>query len=260
MADYPNSPPGVSGQFLAPPTQYAPASQVQIATTSATLASLSAAPTTVAAGSNGGEISTIATWANPAAGVLDVASTAGWPNAGTITVATSTTPATVTYTGTTAATLTGCAYVSGSATGTVATGGAVTLAAAGSGAAAVPAISTGNFVAPASGNVVVTAWFVSDVSTSADGIGFGLCAHGTLTPVVGSVIAFKDPNSTQPYPHVLEFLVTGLTPGTTYNFDLMFCVGSAGTLLVFANSQTSTTPNVGNTGAGGPVVMTVEQI
>jgi hypothetical protein len=88
-----------------------------------------AVTTTVASGSNTGEISTIASWSDPSAGVLDVASSSGFPSSGTLTVATSTTTATITYTGTGSGTFTGCAYVSGSASGTVATGGAVTLAA-----------------------------------------------------------------------------------------------------------------------------------
>jgi hypothetical protein len=103
--------------------------QVNVGTSAATtrVATLSVPATTVAAGSNGGEISTVASWSSPSAGVLDVASSSGWPNAaGTFTVATSTTPATCTYTGTAAGQLTGVAYVSGSATGTVSTGGAVT--------------------------------------------------------------------------------------------------------------------------------------
>ena len=85
--------------------------------------------TTVAAGSNTGEISTVAAWAFPSAGVLAVASSAQFPaGGGTVTVAASgPTTAIVTYTGTAAGQLTGCAYVSGSATGTVSTGGAVTL-------------------------------------------------------------------------------------------------------------------------------------
>ena len=84
--------------------------------------------TTVASGSNGGEISTIASWSNPSAGVLDVASIpANTPTSGTLTVAASgSTTAVVTYTGISGNSFTGCAYVSGSATGTVATGGAVT--------------------------------------------------------------------------------------------------------------------------------------
>lgn len=83
--------------------------------------------TTVAAGSNGGTISGIAAWANPSAGVLAVASTAGYATSGTIYVAASgSTVAQVTYTGIAGNTFTGCAYVTGSASGTVATGGAVT--------------------------------------------------------------------------------------------------------------------------------------
>jgi hypothetical protein len=94
-----------------------------------------AAGTTVASGSNGGTITGIASWGNPSAGVLDVALVTGFPTSGTVTVATSTTPALVSYTGTAAGQLTGCAYVSGG-TGTVATGGAVNLAAAGAGCTA----------------------------------------------------------------------------------------------------------------------------
>jgi hypothetical protein len=82
------------------------------------------ATTFVAAGSNGGAINTIASWAFPSAGVLDVASVANLPASGTVTVATSTTSAVVSYTGTSAGQLTGCAYVSGG-TGNVATGGTV---------------------------------------------------------------------------------------------------------------------------------------
>jgi len=86
--------------------------------------------TTVAAGSNTGEISTIASWATPSAGVLSVASVTGYPTTGALAVAASgSTLARVTYTGVSGSTFTGCAYVSGSATGTVATGNAVTNAA-----------------------------------------------------------------------------------------------------------------------------------
>src|ERR1700683_1014760 len=117
----------VSGQYLCAPAVYAPSSVVDLVVSTTTLAAFNVAPTTVASGSNGGEISAIASWSSPSAGVLDVATTTGWPTSGTVTVATSTTPATVTYTGIAAGQLTGCAYVSGSASGTVSTGGAVTL-------------------------------------------------------------------------------------------------------------------------------------
>jgi hypothetical protein len=84
--------------------------------------------TSVASGSNGGEISQIASWSSPSAGVLDVASTSGYPSAGTLNViASGSTTAVVTYTGISGNSFTGCAYVSGSPTGTVSTGGAVSL-------------------------------------------------------------------------------------------------------------------------------------
>jgi hypothetical protein len=85
--------------------------------------------TTVASGSNGGEISTIATWSHPSSGVLDVATngTAGFPSSGQILVAASgSTTAVVDYTGLGTNSFTGCTYVSGSATGTVSTGGSIT--------------------------------------------------------------------------------------------------------------------------------------
>ena len=80
--------------------------------------------TTVAAGSNGGEISTVASWAHPSAGVLDVVSTTGFPASGALLIqASGSTVATITYTGTSGGnSFTGCTYQSGSATGTVSVG------------------------------------------------------------------------------------------------------------------------------------------
>jgi hypothetical protein len=247
-----------SGMLLCAPTQYAPASQVLIATLAQSMASMNAAATTVASGSNGGEISAVAAWSFPSSGVLDVASTAGWPTAGTFTVATSTTTATCTYTGTTAVTLTGVAYVSGSATGTVATGGAVTLTAAGAGAVAVPNISTGSFTAPPSGDVVVTVSFIGVTSSSGSLASFGLCAHGTVTPMAGNIVVYKAGAS--PTPFAIPFLVTGLTPGTSYNLDLMFSTASGTTYTIYAWGQTSTSPNFGGSNSGAPVTMTVQAV
>jgi hypothetical protein len=246
----------VSGQYLCPPVQYAPATQVLIETLSATMASLNAAATTVASGSNGGEISAVASWSSPSAGVLDVASTAGWPSAGKFTVATSTTTATCTYSGITATSLTGCAYVSGSATGTVATGGAVTLIGAGTGYVTPPGISTGSFTAPASGSVLVTANFMAYVSAGSTNMSFGLAADGTVTPMVCDNVTFTDSAASSARMYTPVFLVSGLTPGGSYDFDLMFAVAS-GTLTVRALGSESTTP----TGTLGlPVTMTVQAV
>lgn len=119
-------------------------------------------------------------------------------------------------------------------------------------------VNTGSFTAPPSGNVLVTVTLIMQVSSSGDAVGFGLAAHGTVVPMVGYVPAWKEPVTTQPFVRTLQFLVTGLTPGASCNFDLMFAVASGGTLTVYANNQTGTSPNLSNAGVGGPVVMTVQ--
>ena len=121
-------------------------------------------------------------------------------------------------------------------------------------------INTGSFTAPASGTVMVTATAVIQVSSSGDQLGFGLAAHGTVTPMVCPSIIFKAPTTTQPFPYPLVFSVSGLTPGNSYNFDLMFVVNSGGTLSVYAYGETGTTPNLANSGTGSPVVMTVQAV
>jgi hypothetical protein len=106
------------------------ATATNIITAGARYGILAGPATTVAAGSNGGEISAIASWGPSFGGNgnLDVASTAGWASSGTLWVpASGSTMAQVSYTGTAGGNqFTGCTYVTGSATGTVATGGAVT--------------------------------------------------------------------------------------------------------------------------------------
>lgn len=242
-------PPGSS--FLCTPTQYAPAGGATLSTTSASMVPLSIPATTVASGSNGGEISAIASWSSPSAGVLDVVTTTGWPTSGTVNVAASgATTAVVTYTGTAAGQLTGCTYVSGSASGTVATGGAVTLTSV--------SVNTGFFTAPASGSVVVTAANLGILQGAAsDVFAFGLCAHGTVTPMVCDNLIFNFSGNTH-QAYAMTFLVTGLTPGSSYDFDLMFCAASGNTLSVFAQGNTSTTPTGGN--LGGPIILTVQAV
>jgi hypothetical protein len=238
----------VSGQYLCTPAQYAPATATTLTTSSATMGPVTGAATTVASGSNGGEISQVASWSSPSAGVLDVASSAAFPpGGGTFTVATSSTTATCTYTGTAAGQLTGVAYVSGSATGTVATGGAVTLTSA--------VISTGSFTAPASGSVVVTAQLEVYLGTTNNVAAFGLCAHGTITPMVGYVCQPKLATNVPPYTFI--FVVTGLTAGNSYNFDLMYGSGNGETVNVVAYGPTSTTAS---TTTGMPVTMIVQAV
>lgn len=236
-----------SGQYLCAPASYAPASMTVLTVTGTALAPFVPPATTVAAGSNGGQISAIATWSSPSAGVLDVASAAGLPSSGTITVATSTTPATVTYTGTAAGQLTGCQYVSGSATGTVSTGGAVTLVTS--------AAMTGSFTAPSSGSVFVAVSCVIFTSTGGDSIILGLAAHGTTTPVA-PLVNWNDSGSGVYRAATVQFLVTGLTAGTSYNFDLIGANGAAGVATSIAAIGTTTASNT----RGAPVTMSVQAV
>lgn len=115
---------------------------------------VAAAATTIAAASNGVNTSTFA-----GAGVLNVASTTGFPTAGELTIVTAGTVALVTYTGIgSATTFTGCTTVSGG--GVMATGGAVavtlpptTIAAASNG------VNTNTFAGAGTLNVASTTGF-----------------------------------------------------------------------------------------------------
>jgi hypothetical protein len=235
-----------SGQYLCAPTSYAPTTSISLTTTSTTMGAPSGATSTVASGSNGGEVSQIATWSSPSAGVLAVALGSAFPAlGGTVNVAASgSTTAVVTYTGVSGNTLTGCAYVSGSATGTVSTGGAVSLTS--------PAIFTGNFTVPTGCNtVVVTAAFVDSNSGGEHNL-FNLAAYGGVTPMVSYAVGGLIPSGSQRRTTV--WLVS-VIPTDTYNFALMGCVDS-GTLSIGCVGNSSTTP----TGSGGPAIMTVQAV
>jgi hypothetical protein len=241
--------PLAGGTYLVAPYVYAPSSQVQLSVATTTLAAWNATATTVAAGSNGGEISTIATWGGTYGGngILDVASTTGWPTSGTVNVAASgSTTAVVTYTGTSGATLTGCAYVSGSPTGTVATGGAVTLT------SVIP--QTGSFAAPPSGNVVVTVCCEVLAASAGHDIMFALAAAGTVTPVVGYTHTAQVIAASVIQPMCMQFYVSGLSGSS--NLALLGAVTSGDTAIIYAYGPTST--SLGSKGA--PLVMTVQAI
>jgi hypothetical protein len=57
-------------------------------------------------------------------------------------------------------------------------------------------------------------------------------------------------------PLALDFYVSGLTAGTSYNFDLLGCA-SVGSVTITAFSETSTTPTLSAAGVGSPVILTV---
>ncbi|HXO24751.1 MAG TPA: hypothetical protein VN870_09220 [Streptosporangiaceae bacterium] len=119
-------------------------------------------------------------------------------------------------------------------------------------------ICTGSFVAPASGEVIVTvSSMVAKLSAAGQGA-FALAAEGTVTPLVASMIEHGLNTTTSPLS--LTFPVTGLTPGNSYQFDVLFAVASSLTLTVNAFAQTGTTIGSGSGNVGGPIVVTVQAV
>jgi hypothetical protein len=120
-------------------------------------------------------------------------------------------------------------------------------------------VNTGSFTAPASGAVVVTSSFVAEVSSVAFVVGFGLCQHGTTTPMIGNSVITKLAVAAQAQPVTTTFLVNSLTSGSAYTFDLMYAT-AGGSVSVLAFANTSTAPTLGTLTTGAPVTMTVQGV
>jgi hypothetical protein len=115
-------------------------------------------------------------------------------------------------------------------------------------------VNTGSFVAPASGIVQVTAWIVAYCASSGDHMAFALSEHGSVS-AVSNYAQFENNGLTDFY--IIPFLVSGLTPGDSYNFDLMYSSPDGGEITVYALGITSDSPA---SGSGSPVIMTVQAI
>jgi hypothetical protein len=118
-------------------------------------------------------------------------------------------------------------------------------------------IFTGPFTAPASGNVLVQVSYSAKTSAPAAVCVVGLCAHGTVSPMVGVTSSFQvgstSGNITMPLTY--QEMITGLTPGASYNYDFMgACFTSTATFILIAQGLTGTV--TGGT-AGSPVSLTV---
>ena len=74
-------------------------------------------------------------------------------------------------------------------------------------------------------------------TSSAVNFGIALATSGTVGPIIGNTVQGNLVNSTQQQPVTMVFPVTGLTGGASYNFDVLFAIGSAATLTVTALGQ-----------------------
>jgi hypothetical protein len=117
-------------------------------------------------------------------------------------------------------------------------------------------ICTGQFIAPASGKVIIEASFGMTLSTGGNKVAYGLAAVGSVSPVVTSVQTYQMPSGGSLNAVVLRFLVTGLTTGTTYNFDLLGCTTAAGTATITAFSSTA----LGLGSGGAPVIFSTASV
>jgi hypothetical protein len=117
-------------------------------------------------------------------------------------------------------------------------------------------INTGSFQAPPSGSVLVTASFVYSQATGDTIIGFTLGTHGSVTPVCDTWQPTTANTSVDAFGSI-PFLVTGLTPGTSYTLDLLFAA-NGDPLSVNCVGLSATTLNTSD--KGGPVTMVVHAV
>ena len=119
-------------------------------------------------------------------------------------------------------------------------------------------ICTGPFAAPASGSVKVTVSGIVNQQTATAAVAFALAALGTVTPLIGNSVQMQMPNITTYGYETMEFVVTGLTPGTSYNFDVLAATSNAADAAeMVAQSLTATTISAGR---GAPITVTVQGI
>jgi lysophospholipase L1-like esterase len=117
-------------------------------------------------------------------------------------------------------------------------------------------VNTGSFTAPPSGAVWVTvSCVITNVTAAGDVAGLALLDHGTSN-MRGFASQGAMPSTTSPQPVTIPILVTGLTPGNPYDFDLASGAPS-GTVTVYAYGQATTTPGANR---GAPVTMTVQAV
>jgi hypothetical protein len=108
------------------------------------------------------------------------------------------------------------------------------------------------FTAPLSGNVLLRATCEMDNGTTGQIANLGWFLHGSST-VVGTIAVMKlqalSNNSVQV---CKAWLITGLTPGASLQYDLMGANNTGGTVSIFASG-----PTAASSTDGGPAVLEV---
>jgi hypothetical protein len=118
-------------------------------------------------------------------------------------------------------------------------------------------MQTGSFSAPASGQVWVEVAFILQGNSAGTGAmaNLALFDHGTTTQRGDTWFLNIDTISSEPT--IAKFLVTGLTPGTSYNFDLAWAQGGTITLTTKVLAITGVGSGAGQSNPAGPALFEV---
>ena len=88
-----------------------------------------------------------------------------------------------------------------------------------------------------------------------------LSPHGSVTTISSDVIQYESPAGGFSPQQGFPFMLTGLTPGTSYNYDLIGSCTSGQSGTIVAYTQTSYPPTIGTLAVrGGPVVVTIQAV
>jgi len=119
-------------------------------------------------------------------------------------------------------------------------------------------VCTNPFTAPASGSVLVTVSGLVNQQTATAAVALALAAVGTVSPLVGNSAQMQMPNITSYLFTTIPIVVTGLTPGSSYQWDVLAATSNAADAAeMVAQSLTATTISVGR---GAPITVTVDGI
>lgn len=122
-------------------------------------------------------------------------------------------------------------------------------------------IATQVFTAPPSGSVLITMSFVLVTSASGVYVAMYLSPAGSTTTISSDVFQYQSPSAGFAPQQAFPFYLSGLTSGTSYNYDLVGSVTSGQSGTIVAYTQTSYPPTLGTTAVrGGPVIVTIQAV
>ena len=122
-------------------------------------------------------------------------------------------------------------------------------------------IATQAFTAPPSGSVLITVNCMLVTSASGVYVALYLSPSGSVTTISSDVLQYESPSAGFSPQQAFPFLLTGLSSGTSYNYDLIGSCTSGQSGTIVAYTQASYPPTLGtNAVRGAPVIITVQAV